>query len=321
MRPSLDSRTTPVNRHAAGPLTPEQAVAGYIPKALRPEDWAPVAEFARAVAVDVHPVDDRRAVEAMRTLSQFLVWAHREGLPLDREGVFTPDVVSRYIQVGCAHLAEPSRATRRSDLRRFGAAVTTKAPWEPREERLRANQRIAPYTSEEVTRLLEVAGQQRTPVQRRRLQSYLALGLGAGLYPRETWRVSTHDLIERHGFLCLDVPGQHSRVVPISPPHDGTLRSIREDDPGSLILGYAAADWDRSRLSKLLQNIELPSDAPRLRLSRLRVTWVKDHLEHGVHLGELARIAGVASWKTFGHVMPFMAPQPEHAVFASMVRR
>lgn len=95
MRPSSDSRTRPVNRHALAPLSAERAVAGYIPKAMRPEDWAPVADFARAVAVDVHPVDDRRAVEAMRTLSQFLVWAHREGLPLDREQVFTPDVVSR----------------------------------------------------------------------------------------------------------------------------------------------------------------------------------------------------------------------------------
>ncbi|MGY4644453.1 site-specific integrase [Cellulomonas sp. URHB0016] len=257
----------------------------------------------------------------MRTLSQFLVWAHREGLPLDREQVFTPDVVSRYIQVGCTHLAEASRATRRSDLRRFAAAVTSKAPWEPPEERLRANQRIVPYTPAEVARLLEVADQQRTAVQRRRLQSFLALGLGAGLYPRETWRVSTDDLVERHGFLCLSVPGQHPRTIPISAPHDYTLGRIKVDDPGSLILGFTAADWDRSRLSKLLQNVELPPDCPPLRLSRLRVTWVKDHLEHGVHLGELARIAGVASWKIFGHVMPFMAPQPEPEVFASMVRR
>lgn len=321
MRPSSDSRTVPVNRHARVPLDVEQAVAAYVPKALRAQDWELVAEFARAVAVDVHPADDRRAVEAMRTLSQFLVWTHREGLPLDREQVFTPDVVSRYIQVGCAHLAEASRATRRSDLRRFSATVTSKAPWEPPEERLRANQLIVPYTPAEVSRLLEVADQQRTPVRRRRFQSLLALGLGAGLFPRETWKVSTDDLVDRHGYLCLTVPGAQRRTIPISSPHDHTLRRIAEDDPGSLILGYCAPDWDRSRLSKLLQYIELPPDCPRLRLSRLRVTWVKEHLEHRVHLGELAHIAGVRSWKMFGHVMPFMHPQPEAEVFASMVRR
>ncbi|GIG41382.1 hypothetical protein Cph01nite_31440 [Cellulomonas phragmiteti] len=321
MRPSSDSRTTPVNRHAASPLTPAQAVAGYAPKALRPEDWAPVAAFARAVAVEVHPIDDRRAVETMRTLSQFLVWAHREGLPLDREQIFTPDVVSRYIQVGCTHLAEPSRATRRSDLRRFGAAVTTKAPWEPPEERLRANQRIVPYTADEVARLLEVATQQRTPLQQRRMQSFLAMGLGAGLYPREIWHVTTDNLVGRHGHLCLAVPGKLARTIPISPPHDGTLQLIREEDPGSLLLGFFAANWDRSRLSRLMQGIELPPDCPPLRLSRLRVTWLKEHLEHGVHLGALAQLAGVTSSKTFGYVMPFMTPLPEHEVFASMVRR
>ncbi|WP_232014277.1 site-specific integrase [Cellulomonas fimi] len=280
-----------------------------------------MADFARAVAVDVHPSDDRRAVEAMRTLSQFLVWVHREGLPLDREQVFTPDVVSRYIQVGCAHLAEASRATRRSDLRRFGTAVTSKAPWEPPEERLRANQRIVPYSADEVARLLEVSTLQRTPLQRRRMQSLLALGLGAGLYPREIWHVTTDSLVERHGHLCLATPGRQARTIPISPPHDRTLQHIREADPGSMLLGFVAADWDRSRLSRLMQNIELPPDCPALRPSRLRVTWVKEHLEHGVHLGALAQIAGVASWKIFGHVMPFMAPRPEDEVFASMVRR
>ncbi|MCC2318386.1 site-specific integrase [Cellulomonas sp. zg-Y138] len=273
------------------------------------------------MALDVHPADCRAAVEAMRTLSQFIVWAHREGLPLDREQVFTPDVVSRYIQVGCSHLTEASRATRRSVLRRYGTTLTAKAPWEPPEERLRANQRIVPYTAEEVGRLQEVAKQQRTPLQRRRMQSLLALGLGVGAYPREVWHVSTENLLERHGQLCLAVPGKQARIVPISTPHDATLRRIRDEDPGSLILGFTAADWDRSRLSRLMQYIELPPDCPPLRLSRLRVTWVKGHLEHGVHLGALARLAGVASWKIFGHVMPFMAPQPEHEVFASMVRR
>lgn len=184
-----------------------------------------------------------------------------------------------------------------------------------------ANQRIVPYTPAEVARLLEVADHQRTAVQRRRLQSFLALGLGAGLYPRETWKVSTDDLVERHGYPCLTVPGEHARTIPISSPHEHTLERIKVDDPGSLILRFTAANWDRSRLSELLQNVELPPDCPPLRLSRLRVTWVKEHLEHGVHLGELARIAGVSSWKIFGHVMPFMAPQPEPEVFASMVRR
>lgn len=321
MHPSSGHRPAPVNRSEYTPLSVEEAVARYVPKALRPEDWAPVAEFTRAVAVDVHPADDRRAVEALRTLSQFVVWAHREAVPLDREQVFTPDVVDRYIQVGCAHLCESSRATRRSDLRRFGATVTRKAPWEPPAPRMRSDQQIDPYTHDEVGRILEVAGQQRTPTQRRRMQALLALGLGAGLYPRESWKVTTEDLVDRHGYLCLSVPGEHARTIPVSAPHDETLRRIREEDPGSTILGFVAPAWDRSRLSKLISGIELPADCPPVRMSRLRVTWVTHHLEHGVHLGALAHLAGVQSWKLFGHVMAHMRPLPEDEVFASMVRR
>jgi hypothetical protein len=54
----------------------------------------------------------------MRTVSQFVVWAHREGYPLDRDRMFVPDAVERYIAVAASHLAVSSRATRRSDLRR-----------------------------------------------------------------------------------------------------------------------------------------------------------------------------------------------------------
>lgn len=47
-----------------------RSVASYVPQALRSEDWEPIADFTRALVHDLQPKDDRRAVEAMRTLSQ-----------------------------------------------------------------------------------------------------------------------------------------------------------------------------------------------------------------------------------------------------------
>ena len=298
-----------------------RSVRRYSPHAIRPEDWAPVAEFTRNVVLDVHPQTPRTAIQAMRTVSQFVFWAHRQGLPLDRETVFTPDVVERYIATGCTHFSEASRATRRSDLRRFSARVTRKAPWAPAPPRLRGDYAVVPYTPAEVERLLDVAQQQRTAIRRRRLTSVLALGLGAGVYAREIWRLSTDNLIERHGRLCLDVPGQNARIVPITPPHDETLERIRREDPGSTLLGFVAREWDRSRLWHLIEDGEIPPDCPSIKLSRLRATWMLGHLVNRVHLNGLAQVAGVTSWKTFGHLMGHMPPLAEEALFEELTRR
>jgi len=323
--PASSSGTPPVNRHADDVVdaaeSAREAVRRYVPSALQPGDWEHVAEFTRSVALDIHPADRRRAIEAMRTLSQFVVWAHRQGIPLDREAIFTPDVVERYIAVGCSHLAHASRATRRSDLRRFSTAVTRRAPWAPLPPRMRADYAVVPYTHAEVDRLLEVAHQQRTPTQRRRLTSTLALGLGTGIYPRETWRVTTDHLVLQQGHLCLEVPGDTPRTVPITPPHDATLDQIRRDDPGSTILGFVAREWDRSRLWHMIEKAEIPADCPPIKMSRLRATWMLDHLEHRVHLNALAKLAGVTSWKAFGHLMGFLQPIDDADLVAEIARR
>ena len=307
--PDCTSRTPCVNH--SGDLA-RRSVDGYVPKALRTEDWAPVAEFTRAVAQDLHPKDDRRAVEAMRTLSQVIAWAHREGLPLDRERIFTPDVIDRYIAVGATHLSEASRATRRADLRRFSRAVTKKAPWEPEPPKMRSGYAIIPYTDAEVARLIEVSQQQRTAVQARRLQALLALGLGVGVYPNEAWTLTTDGVIVDHGYVCVSIPGEHARTVPVTAPHDEVISQIVATDPGSTILGFAAPQWDRSQLSHLLQRAELPQDCPPLRTHRLRATWALAHLRAGVHLNDIMRLAGVTSWKMLGYLAPF-APSTEWA--------
>ena len=305
--PDCTSRTRCVNH--AGDVA-RRSVDSYVPKALRPEDWEPIASFTRDLAHDLHPKDDRRAVEVMRTLSQVVSWAHRDGLPLDRERIFTPDVIDRYIAVGAAHLSEPSRATRRADLRRFSRSLTRKAPWEPEPPRMRGGYSIVPYTDDEVARLLEVSRQQRTPVQARRLQALLALGLGVGAYPNEAWALTTHDVFVDQGYVCVRIPGEHARTVPVTAPHDEVINQIVATDPGSTILGFVAPRWDRSRLSHLLQRAELPADCPPLRTHRLRATWALAHLRAGVPLNDIMQLAGVSSWKMLGYLAPF-APSSE----------
>ena len=321
MLSECSSGTSDVNRHADAAAKAEARVRRYTPNAIRPEDWALVAEFTRQVALDLHPVEPRRATEAMRTLSQFVVWAHRQGLPLEREAIFTPDVVERFIAVGCTHLALSSQGTRRADLRRFSMQLTRHAPWAPLPKLLRPEYTIRPYTQDEVERLLDVARSQRTPLLRRRFGALLALGLGTGCYPRELRMVTTDNLLDRHGHLCLAVPGARARIIPVTPPHDVTLAQIRQEDPGSGILGFTTKDWDRAPLGHLLEKVDRPPDCPDLKIQRLRATWLLHHLENKVHLNGLAQMAGLTSWKTFSHVMRFLSPITDADLYAELTRQ
>lgn len=207
--PSSDSGSSDVNHDTVGesPSAAELAVRSYVPNSLRADQWAVIADFTVDIALRLNPSHPKRAIESMRTLSQFIHWARTQGLPLDVELVFDPDTVEGYIAGGCPHLADSSRATRRAYLRSYGRQITTTAPWPPSIRPLRQDYAVVPYTDAEVDRLLEVAASQRTTTQRRHLQALLALGLGAGLFPKESWTVTTDDLVDRHGVLCLTVPG------------------------------------------------------------------------------------------------------------------
>ena len=75
-RPECSSGTENVNRHAEDE-EPRAAVFRYVPHAIPDDEWAPVADFTRESVLLVHPGSEREAIEAMRTVSQFVVWAHR----------------------------------------------------------------------------------------------------------------------------------------------------------------------------------------------------------------------------------------------------
>jgi len=102
---------------------------------------------------------------------------------------------------------------------------------------------------------------------------------------------------------------------------DNTLARICSTEPGTPILGFAAKEWDRAPLGHLLEDIDRPPDCPDLKAHRLRATWLLRHLDNRVHLNGLAQIAGVTSWKTFGHLMTYLPPIDEADLFDELTRR
>lgn len=151
--PSSDSRSADVNHDTVGESprsAAELAVRRYVPNSLRPDQWAAIADFTVDIALRLNPSHPKRAIESMRTLSQFIHWARTQGLPLDVELIFDPDTVEGYIAGGCPHLAASSRATRRAYLRSYGRQITTTAPWPPSIRPLRQDYAVVPYSDAEV---------------------------------------------------------------------------------------------------------------------------------------------------------------------------
>ncbi len=320
-RPECSSGTDHVNRHAEDE-DPRAAVRNYVPYAIPKDEWAPVADFTRESVLMVHPRSERHAIEAMRTISQFVAWAHREGYPLDRDRMFTPDAVERYVATAATHLAVSSRATRRSDLRRFSRQITTKAPWPPDAPQLKQRRTLVPFTEDEITRLWEVANTQSTAIRRRRFTGYLALGLGAGLHPHEMWKANAGDLETVHGFLCVRVAeSRHPRVVPITAPNDEILAVFLNEPQDAPILAYRPRKWDRSPFHEMLRKADVPPGCPTITPARLRATWMVAHLSAGISMGGLMQIAGFTSWRPYQPLQQFVAQPDEPTLFAQAVRR
>ncbi|WP_157453871.1 site-specific integrase [Cellulomonas sp. Root485] len=256
----------------------------------------------------------------MTVLSRFVAWAHGEGLPLDREVMLTPDQVDRYTKVGCDAFRLESRATIRSEMRRYSRELTRRAPW-PELDRIGKRSGPVPYTRAEIARLWEVAGQQSTAVRRRHLTVILGLGLGAGVHPGEIGHVTTNDLITVSGVWCVRLVGDRPRTVPITAPYQEPLLAIAAEDPGSRLIGKVESEWVSSRLSRMLEKAEFPEDCPRLTTYRLRVTWLVAHLDHDVNLRGLAEMAAVSSASAFEKAIAHMRPTDVHQLIESMARR
>lgn len=322
--PFSDADNPDVNDHtrrveAAKPLV--EVIAAYIPASLRTDLWQEVAAVTREVVGRVAPKTHPRTLETLRDVAQFLAWCHLQGLPVGIETSFTPDVVEHYIAAGTPHLSVASRATRRAQLRRIGRTATTTAPWPAPTPQLRFQTRLAPYTEAEVTRLWEIAAQQRTGTLRRRMRVYLALGLGAGMHAREYYTATDSDLRHQHGVTVLSVLGTAARDVPVLDDCAGVLWEVAAKFPGQALLGVVSPVSDRSRLWHLMHHIEMPRGVAHPDSQRLKTTWIVRLATNGVPLQEIMVAAGYRTFRTFNNVAAHLPQRPPEVVAHALAGR
>ncbi|MEU9749164.1 hypothetical protein [Streptomyces niveus] len=284
------------------------AVALYAPKKVTAATWTAIAPFVRSCVTDSRPVSPWAAVDRMTTVTRFCDWALDDLLPLDREVLFTPDMVERYALTGMGNLQESSRRTHRSQLTTIGRAITRRAPWPPQRTALSRNRLATPYTPEQVAGYLQAAGQQSTPLRTR-----TAFGLlGAGLMPGEhliiTGRAVT---LADDGTTVLTVTGgTKPRPIPVLAAYAPLMRTLAGRHPDEPLIG-PSNDATKNRLNTLLSHIEIPRPLPPLTASSLRTTWLITLFAARVPLPELLAAAGLASTGTLVDLLPHLPRLPE----------
>jgi hypothetical protein len=290
-------------------------LASYRPRALDPETWINVRPFAAQCAQQLG-IDDRAgAMRVVRVLARLAAWAAGENLPLDAEVVLDPDTVERFIAVGIAD--DRSRATYRSTLRRVGPLLTKLAPWEARPAAVARRQLAVPYRLDEIQDLRADAWAQPTERKKRAARALLALGGGAGLDGRWVARVAATDVLVRGRLVAVRVGAPAERTVPVLAEWQDEIVDRAGTAGGEFLVGGHSTA--RNRAGALAASLIVGNGHPRFSASRLRSTWLVNHLALGSRLPELARAAGLEGVTVLSDLVAFVPALDDDAA-AEMLR-
>ena len=289
-------------------------VASYCPRAVDGALWAEIRPFVLSCASALPLGGFASATRTLRVLVQVALWARGEGIALDRELVFDPDTVERFVAASPG--SDASRATYRAVLRRIGPLLTRKAPWEPRRPPVSRRQVAAPYTPAELALLSNDASHQTTEGRCRAARALIALGAGAGLDGRWCTRVRADDVLV-DGAVLLRVGDPVARVVPVLARWESDILELAATaDNEFLVGGYSTS---RNRASALTASFEVPPGYPKLSCARLRSTWLLWHLTAGTRLPELAVAAGLRGVTVLSDLLADVPPMDERDAI-SMLR-
>jgi hypothetical protein len=272
-----------------------QSIDSYMPRTVDPAVWAEVGPSARAW-VSLVPVEvTSQAVGLLKPLSQYLAWRHAGAMnAADPATVFRVDDIEQFIQNGCQHLTVRTRATYRSALLRVGEHV---AGWQV----VRPTQGLpigaadpqAPYSPGELAAVLGAVSGRRTGFQRHNGLVIVALGRGAGLTAGDITALVGTDIEERHdGTVIVHVAGPNRRQVPVLASWATQVAGLGVMTGHHPMFRSDRTEIKRNDIARFCDRL-VWRDAPRLNVSRLRATWIVEHLEAGTPLHLLAAAAGV----------------------------
>lgn len=296
-----------------------RAHRGAIPAA----HWEHIGPFVLAVVADLHMPTVRKTKNYFTAVTAHVYWCWQAlGMDLDRQQIFQLDVIARFIDGGCRHYADSTKASYRSRLSQVARQLLT-GPSRPIVLRSygKYDNASAPYTPSEVDHLDFWARHQRTEYRSINASVVLALCFGAGLTPAEVIALQARDVhVDAEG-VVLNVEGKRPRCVPMLARWEGLIAD----------LATSALRDDQYLFSSMRTGVGSPNlvncflgectDPPtRLVPQRMRSTWIVGHLEAGVPPNVLLDASGIVSGEGLARYTKFV-PHLDGADIRSLLRR
>lgn len=271
-----------------------------------PAYWRAIEGFVRAAVFDAEPDMPRKSGKLLTVVARHTLWCWQTaGLPLEREIVFSRDVISEYIQHGCATVTPSSRSTMRSRLLRVSEALLPRELAPRRLPPLPNSSAMAPYSESELTAFRSWAGGQATAARRRDALTLLALGAGGGLSTVEIGDVrAEHIGVDSLGVLVA-VSGERPRLVPVLRQWEAALiEAAAERDPGSPMFRLARSRNHPNLVTNFLGKCNGVGARPQTR--RLRATWIVTHLAASTPVVPFMAASGVQSLEALTRYLRYL---------------
>ena len=262
-----------------------------------PEEWVAVGPVVRDVVSRLDGVQERAVRRYLSTMTQFAVWAFREGLPLDADVLLSHQVIDTYVRS-----VESSPGTIRSRLRRLAAANGVMT--ETTGLKFDRPRYMKPYSVDEVRSLLSFASSHSNETRRRQLTGFVLLGAGCGFSRSDLRGVSRGD-VHRHGDV-LHVRAKN-RCVPVLDVVVDDFNDYLDwcgDDP------FVGVKTSTNITDRMVSWVRGSSGVPHLSGDRLRAFFIVEHLLRGTPVSQLMAICGFVRLEPFDKYLEFL-PSPE----------
>jgi hypothetical protein len=265
--------------------------------------WDVVGSFIVDAVADTAEASGRDERSLYPAAVAFVLWCWQSrGTPLERTRMFRQATVDEFIHRGMSHYANGSKATHRSALRLM--VDTLNAADSSRSHRLlQRSAPTQPYTVTEIAALHSWATAQGTDRRKHDAIMLLALGLGAGLATREILAVRRMDLHTETDTTLVTIHTGRPRLVPLAPKWERPLRRIL---PELSDTGWAFRPGRQSSADGQITDFLLRSRTELdVRPSRMRATWLLEHLTVGTAPEELLRISGLKNYAALDKIRTF----------------
>lgn len=280
----------------------ERRIATYVPRDAPPA-WSRVANDVRSLVSRAGTNLSYDAAELMSVLARLAIFCDGHGV-INSAVWLEPATVDWFLDLGCAGLSAHTRSTYRARLRRLAEAIHGIDGAKPIV--LSASDTSRPYTTGDQAHLWSWATGQPTDALRVGCRLLLALGLGCGLSADEIIDLRVgHVRVAGNGAVVVEISGRRARLIVCQGRWEQVLAGhATAADSGYLFRPNAVRA--KNLVSNFLARTHRSPTAPPVKISRLRDTWIIEHLAAGTPLPVLVTAAGLDGLSSLDRLLPHL---------------